>query len=54
MEIEGPDVAVAAPRELPDVHVFKEVQKEWTCAICQVTTTSKITLNMHHKAMLRH
>jgi hypothetical protein len=49
MEIEGPDVAVAAPRELPDVHVFKEVQKEWTCAICQVTTSSKITLNMHRK-----
>ncbi|XP_059447737.1 uncharacterized protein LOC132179112 isoform X1 [Corylus avellana] len=49
MEIEGPDVAVAAPRELPDIHVFKEVQKEWTCAICQVTTTSKITLNMHRK-----
>ncbi|XP_059447580.1 uncharacterized protein LOC132178994 isoform X2 [Corylus avellana] len=49
MEIEGPDVAVAAPRELPDIHVFKEVQKEWTCAICQVTTSSKITLNMHRK-----
>jgi hypothetical protein len=55
MEIKGPDVAVAAAREVPDIHVAKEVQKEWTCAICQVTTPTEKILNMHlqgkkHKA----
>jgi len=25
----------------------KEVQKEWTCALCLVTTSSQITLNSH-------
>lgn len=25
----------------------KEVQEEWTCALCSVTTSSKITLNSH-------
>jgi len=25
----------------------REVQKEWTCALCSVTTSSKITLNSH-------
>ncbi|XP_059636390.1 uncharacterized protein LOC132278583 isoform X2 [Cornus florida] len=34
----------------------KKVQKEWSCAVCQVTTTSQICLNTHlqgkkHKAM---
>ncbi|XP_059446736.1 uncharacterized protein LOC132178307 isoform X2 [Corylus avellana] len=55
MEIKGPDVAVAAAVELPDIHMSKEVQKEWTCAICQLTTNSEKTLNIHlegkkHKA----
>jgi hypothetical protein len=38
----GPDVAVAA--------ACREVQREyWSCGICQVTTTSKITLKMHRQ-----
>jgi hypothetical protein len=42
----------ATTKSIPD---SKEVQKEWTCAICQVTTQSEITLNSHlrgnrHKA----
>ncbi|KAM7251818.1 hypothetical protein ACFE04_023701 [Oxalis oulophora] len=28
---------------------FKDVQREWTCAICQVSTTSETTLNLHLK-----
>ncbi|KAF3963673.1 hypothetical protein ACB098_07G074100 [Castanea mollissima] len=31
-------------KSIPD---FMEVQKEWTCAICQVTTQSETTLNSH-------
>nr|XP_023925655.1 uncharacterized protein LOC112037071 isoform X1 [Quercus suber] len=31
-------------KNIPD---FMEVQKEWTCAICQVTTQSETTLNSH-------
>ncbi|KAK9018880.1 hypothetical protein V6N11_033925 [Hibiscus sabdariffa] len=27
------------------VFIMQQVQKEWTCAMCQVTTTSEITLN---------
>ena len=39
-------------KSIPD---FMEVQKEWTCAICQVTTKSETTLYSHlqgkrHKA----
>ncbi|GLT54385.1 hypothetical protein SLA2020_275870 [Shorea laevis] len=53
IEIKGPVEVVAAAKELPDI---QKVQKEWTCAICQVTTASKKTLNLHfrgkkHKAM---
>ncbi|XP_019423867.1 PREDICTED: uncharacterized protein LOC109333068 isoform X3 [Lupinus angustifolius] len=33
--------------ELPQSSTNKEVQKEWTCAICQVTTTSENNLNSH-------
>jgi hypothetical protein len=46
MEIKGLDVAVAATKEVPDIHVSKEVQKEWTCDICQLTTTSEKTVNI--------
>lgn len=42
--------------ELPQIFTHKEVQKEWTCALCHVTTTSEKTLNSHlqgskHKKM---
>uniref|UniRef100_A0A2N9IU18 C2H2-type domain-containing protein n=1 Tax=Fagus sylvatica TaxID=28930 RepID=A0A2N9IU18_FAGSY len=40
------DMNERATRSIPD---SKEVQKEWTCAICQVTTQSEITLNSHHR-----
>ncbi|XP_017231579.1 uncharacterized protein LOC108205925 isoform X1 [Daucus carota subsp. sativus] len=30
---------------------FKNVQKEWTCAVCQVTTQSETTLNSHLQGM---
>ncbi|TKY59435.1 HVA22 protein a [Spatholobus suberectus] len=33
--------------ELPQSSTHKEVQKEWTCALCHVTTTSEKTLNIH-------
>nr|POE94160.1 hva22-like protein a [Quercus suber] len=54
-EIKGPAEAVAAARELPDSPIPKEVQKEWTCDICQLTTQSEKILNSHlqgkkHKA----
>lgn len=29
------------------IQLPKQVQKEWTCAVCQVTTQSKITLDSH-------
>ncbi|XVE49446.1 hypothetical protein DITRI_Ditri01bG0083200 [Diplodiscus trichospermus] len=31
----------------PEIPADKQVQKEWTCAMCQVTTTSEKTLNSH-------
>ncbi|KAG8498076.1 hypothetical protein CXB51_007204 [Gossypium anomalum] len=33
--------------DLPEIPSDKQVQKEWTCAMCQVTTTSEKTLNIH-------
>ncbi|KAL2343863.1 hypothetical protein Fmac_005148 [Flemingia macrophylla] len=33
--------------ELPQSSTLKEMQKEWTCALCHVTTTSEQTLNVH-------
>ncbi|TYG80838.1 hypothetical protein ES288_D02G248300v1 [Gossypium darwinii] len=33
--------------DLPKISSDKQVQKEWTCAMCQVTTTSKKTLKSH-------
>ncbi|OMO63464.1 Zinc finger, U1-type [Corchorus olitorius] len=40
---------------LPEIPSDKQVQKEWTCALCQVTTTCEQNLKMHlegrrHKA----
>ncbi|XP_058758127.1 uncharacterized protein LOC131631354 [Vicia villosa] len=35
-------------RDVPQISSTpKEMQKEWTCALCSVTTTSEITLNSH-------
>ncbi|KAH7565152.1 hypothetical protein JRO89_XS09G0146600 [Xanthoceras sorbifolium] len=46
---------VEAVRESYEIPFPKQVQKEWTCTLCQVTTQSEITLNSHlwgkrHKA----
>jgi hypothetical protein len=51
MEIKGPVMVVAASREVPDISVSKKVQKVWTCPICQVTTESEKTLNLHFQEM---
>ena len=34
-------------RERPDSPIPKEVRKEWTCDICQLTTQSEKNLNSH-------
>jgi hypothetical protein len=51
VEIKGPVVVVAASREVPEIPVSKKVQKVWTCPICQVTTASEKTLNLHFQEM---
>ncbi|XP_021300003.1 uncharacterized protein LOC110428333 isoform X2 [Herrania umbratica] len=33
--------------DLPEIPSDKQVQKEWTCAMCQVTTSCEKNLNMH-------
>ncbi|CAK9162223.1 unnamed protein product, partial [Ilex paraguariensis] len=43
--------------KLPEPPALKKVQKEWTCAVCQVTTTCEANLNSHlqgqkHRATL--
>ncbi|KAL4347606.1 hypothetical protein GQ457_17G011860 [Hibiscus cannabinus] len=46
--MEGPEMKGEAGLGSPDIPSDKQqVQKEWTCAMCQVTTTSEITLNSH-------
>ncbi|KAM3694843.1 hypothetical protein ACB098_07G084900 [Castanea mollissima] len=40
-------VAVATVRELPDIPMPKELRKEWTCDICQLTVFSEKNLNLH-------
>ncbi|XVE49445.1 hypothetical protein DITRI_Ditri01bG0083100 [Diplodiscus trichospermus] len=37
----------AAGCHSPEIPADKQVQKEWTCALCQVTTTSENCLNSH-------
>ncbi|XP_030957006.1 uncharacterized protein LOC115979174 [Quercus lobata] len=43
-EIKGPAEAVATAREPHDSPMPKEVRKEWTCDICQLTTQSEKNL----------
>ncbi|XP_034681697.1 enolase-phosphatase E1-like isoform X3 [Vitis riparia] len=31
----------------PEISLHKKIQKEWACAVCQVTTQSEVTLNSH-------
>ncbi|XP_022725271.1 uncharacterized protein LOC111281825 isoform X2 [Durio zibethinus] len=45
--ITGPRIKEAAVCHPPEIPSEKQVQKEWTCAMCQVTTTSEKTLNSH-------
>ncbi|XWS68207.1 hypothetical protein CRYUN_Cryun04dG0071300 [Craigia yunnanensis] len=42
-----PEIKGAAGCHPPEIPSDKQVQKEWTCAMCQVTTTSAETLNGH-------
>ncbi|KAL9329201.1 hypothetical protein ACSQ67_004204 [Phaseolus vulgaris] len=49
LETKGVVMKDKADGELPQISIHKEVQKEWTCALCQVTTTSEKTLNEHLK-----
>ncbi|XVE93591.1 hypothetical protein REPUB_Repub01dG0207800 [Reevesia pubescens] len=42
-----PEIKGAASFGSPEIPSDKQVQKEWTCAMCQVTTTSEKTLNSH-------
>ncbi|XVE49448.1 hypothetical protein DITRI_Ditri01bG0083400 [Diplodiscus trichospermus] len=42
-----PEMKGAAGCHSPEILSAKQVQKEWTCALCQVTTTSEKTLNIH-------
>ncbi|KAK7363054.1 hypothetical protein VNO77_05183 [Canavalia gladiata] len=55
VKMEGIAGKGTAGGEVPQSSTPKEVQKEWTCALCQVTTKSEQTLNSHlhgrrHKA----
>ncbi|KAL6218362.1 hypothetical protein ACLB2K_011576 [Fragaria x ananassa] len=45
VKINGKPVEVGIGMEHPQSP--KQVQKEWTCALCQVTTTCETTLNSH-------
>ncbi|KOM27080.1 hypothetical protein LR48_Vigan393s002400 [Vigna angularis] len=47
LETNGIVVKEKGVEELPQIFTHKEVQKEWTCALCHVTTTSEKTLNSH-------
>ncbi|KAK7368860.1 hypothetical protein VNO80_10892 [Phaseolus coccineus] len=49
LETKGVMMKDKADGEPPQIFIHKEVQKEWTCALCQVTTTSEKTLNEHLK-----
>ncbi|XP_057416138.1 uncharacterized protein LOC130710791 isoform X2 [Lotus japonicus] len=47
VESKGIAVKVKAGEEFPQSSIHKEVQKEWTCALCQVSASSKKNLNSH-------
>ncbi|XP_022763624.1 uncharacterized protein LOC111309065 [Durio zibethinus] len=42
-----PEIKGAVGFDPPEITTDKQVQKEWTCAMCQVTTSSEKTLNSH-------
>ncbi|KAJ0010436.1 hypothetical protein Pint_33462 [Pistacia integerrima] len=46
-EIKEISDTVEAVRDFCEIPVTMRVQREWTCAICQVTTQSETTLNSH-------
>ncbi|XP_058747320.1 uncharacterized protein LOC131620291 [Vicia villosa] len=48
VETKGTAESDRTDRDVPQItSIPKEMQKEWTCALCLVTTTSEITLNSH-------
>ncbi|XP_039039868.1 HVA22-like protein a [Hibiscus syriacus] len=42
-----PEINGEAGFNLTEIPLEKQVQKEWTCAMCQVKVSSEITLNSH-------
>ncbi|KAK6135652.1 hypothetical protein DH2020_030617 [Rehmannia glutinosa] len=55
-DITPPETSVDNNRSQPSTPPPKTIQQEWTCPLCQVTTTSEKTLNAHlqgsrHKSM---
>ncbi|XP_059647965.1 uncharacterized protein LOC132294217 isoform X2 [Cornus florida] len=49
LEVKDTTATSVAGREnkLPEVTTSKNIQKEWTCAVCQLKTTSEKDLNSH-------
>ncbi|EOX98635.1 HVA22 A, putative isoform 3 [Theobroma cacao] len=47
LAVARPEIKEATGWDLPELPSDKQVQKEWTCAMCQVTTSSEKNLNMH-------
>ncbi|XP_057989534.1 uncharacterized protein LOC110651816 [Hevea brasiliensis] len=47
LEIKEMTAESVSGRDLPDVPSSKNIQKEWTCPICQITTTSEIVFISH-------
>uniref|UniRef100_A0A5B7ATI9 HVA22-like protein n=1 Tax=Davidia involucrata TaxID=16924 RepID=A0A5B7ATI9_DAVIN len=43
--------AADGENKLPEITTSKEVQKEWTCAVCQMTMPSEVVLNYHLQGM---
>nr|GMD92805.1 UBP1-associated proteins 1C-like isoform X4 [Ipomoea batatas]GME08200.1 UBP1-associated proteins 1C-like isoform X4 [Ipomoea batatas] len=42
-----PEANAAEEKIIPEINSSKLIQREWTCAVCQVTTTSEINLKSH-------
>ncbi|XP_017971063.1 PREDICTED: uncharacterized protein LOC18608185 isoform X1 [Theobroma cacao] len=47
LAVARPEIKEATGWDLPELPSDKQVQKEWTCAMCQVTTSCEKNLNMH-------
>ncbi|KAF8411343.1 hypothetical protein HHK36_003890 [Tetracentron sinense] len=52
-EVAAVATATARGSELPDLPAPKEVQKEWTCSLCQVSISSKENLRHHFRGQVQ-